>query len=186
MNSSDETIVELSKTKILLALLAAAAFAAAGVHWLSLDADHILTERAFGILFNSPPLVYGIAVLAIAMFVLVLLLSIKKLFDRKPGLVFNSEGILDNASSVSAGMIPWSDVVGSEIFQVQDNKILIIKVKDPEKYFERGSSLKKAINKGGYNGNPIGISTITLKVKFPELVALFNQYHQKYGNAATE
>ena len=186
MNSSDETIVALSKTKILLALLAAGAFAAAGVHWLTLDADHIRSERAFALLFNSPPIVYAIGLAAILMFALVLVLSIKKLFDRKPGLIFNSEGILDNASSLSAGLIPWSDVVGSEIMEIQDNKILIIKVKDPQKYFERGNSLKKAFNKGGYNGNPIGISTITLKVKFPELVALFNQYHQKYGNTATE
>lgn len=124
-----------------------------------------------------------IGILAVVFFGILGLLAVKKLFDRKPGLVLNNEGIVDNASFLAAGMIPWSDVVGSQIFEVQSQRILIIKVNDPQKYFERGNSLKRAFNKGGYNGNPIGIPAIALKISFSELATLFDQYQRKYGNA---
>lgn len=182
MNSTDETIVELSKTKIVLLILGACLFVAAGVHFLSFDQEYIRSERAFGFLFNNPTYVYAIGIAAIVCFGLVGLLGLKKLFDTKPGLVFNNFGIVDNASFLSAGLIPWSDVEGAEILEIQSQKILIIKVRDPQKYFERGNSLKRAFNKGGYNGNPIGIPSIALKMKFPELITLFNEYLRKYGN----
>lgn len=54
MNSNDETIVELSKKKILLVIVAASVFVATGAYWLSLDEAHIQSERAFGFLFNNP------------------------------------------------------------------------------------------------------------------------------------
>jgi len=184
MNSTDETVVELSKTKILLALLGAGAFVAVGVYWLTLDADSIRSQRGFRFLFNNPTYVYLVAILAIVLFGFLGLLALTKLFNRKPGLIFNDVGIVDNASSLSVGLIPWSDIVGWEVFEIQSQKLLIIKVKDPEKYFERGNSLKRALNKGGFGGNPIGISSISLKMNFSELVTLFDEYQRKYGNTS--
>lgn len=181
-NSHDETIVELSKTKILLALLGAGVFVAVGIYWLSLDEDSIRSQRAFGLLFNNPTYVYVVGFLAILLFGLLGLLALRKLFDRKPGLILNSAGITDNASSLSVGLIPWSDVEGVEIFEIQSQKLLIIKVKEPQKYFDRGNSLNRGLNKGGFNGNPIGISSITLKISIPELADLIDQYQRKYGN----
>jgi hypothetical protein len=182
INSTDETVVELSKTKILLAFLGAAVFVAVGVYWLSLDEDSIRSQRGFGLLFNNPTYVYAVGIMAIVLFGFLGLLALTKLFNRKPGLVFNNVGIVDNASSLSVGLIPWSDVVGWEIFEIQSQKLLIIKVNDPEKYFERGNSLKRSLNKGGFDGNPIGISSITLKISFAELTDLLDQYQRKYGN----
>lgn len=184
MNSTDETIVELSKTKILLALLGAGAFVAAGVYWLSLDENAIRSQRGFRFLFNNPTYVYLVGTAAIILFGFLGLLALTKLFNRKPGLAFNNVGIVDNASSLSVGLIPWSDVVGWEIFEIQNQKLLIIKVNDPQKYFDRGNSVKRALNKGGFGGNPIAISSITLKMNFPELVALFDEYQRKYGNTS--
>jgi hypothetical protein len=181
MNSSDETIINLSRKKILLLILASFAFVAAGAYWLTLDEDHIRSERAFGFFFNNPRYVYLIGLMAVVFFGIVGGFAVKKLFDKKPGLVFNSAGIIDNASFVAAGLIPWEDVVGAEILEIQSSKILIVKVSDPQKYFERGSSVKRAFNKGGYNGNPIGIPAVALSISFPELLNLFSQYHQKYG-----
>lgn len=182
MNSTDETVVELSKTKTLLAVLGSCAFVAVGVYWLSLDEDSIRSQRGFGLLFNNPTYVYMVGILAIVLFGFLGLLALPKLFNRKPGLVFNNVGIVDNASSLSVGLIPWSDVVGWEIFEIQSHKLLIIKVNDPQKYFDRGNSVKRALNKGGYNGHPIGIPSIALKTNFSELVTLFGQYQEKYGN----
>jgi hypothetical protein len=179
MDSSDETIIEVSKTKIVLLLLGAAAFVAIGIWMLSLDDASIRSHRRF----NDPLYVHGLGVVSIVFFGSCGLYALKKLFDKKPGLVFNSSGIVDNASSVSAGLIPWSDVLGAEIFEIQKQKMLIIKVRDPQEYIARGNSLRRTLNKANYKmvGSPISISANALAIKFSELVALFEQYRRKYG-----
>jgi hypothetical protein len=50
---------------------------------------------------------------------------------------------------------------------------------------ERGGTLKHALNKANYKmcGSPIAITSNALKINFSELLSLFHQYNQKYGNA---
>lgn len=179
MDSSDETIVELSKTKIVLLLLGASAFVAAGIWMFSLDDASIQSQRRF----NDPMYVHGLGLVSIVFFGLCGLFALKKLFDKKPGLVFNDSGIVDNASSVAAGFIPWSEVVGAEIFEIQKQKMLIIKVRDPQKYIARGNSLRRTLNKANYKmvGSPISVSSNALEINFSELASLFEQYRRKYG-----
>ncbi len=179
MDSGDETIVELSKTKIMLLLLGASAFVAAGIWMLTLDDASIQSQRRF----NDPVYVHGLGLVSIVFFGICGLFALKKLFDKKPGLVFNNSGIVDNASSVSPGFIPWSEVVGAEIFEIQKQKLLIIKVRTPQEYIARGSSLRQTLNKANYKmvGSPISISANALAIKFSELVSLFDRYQQKYG-----
>ncbi|HEY0098887.1 MAG TPA: STM3941 family protein, partial [Pyrinomonadaceae bacterium] len=109
MDAVDETIIYLSRTKILLLLLGAFAFVAAGIWMFSLGDASIQSQRRF----NEPLYVRGLGLAAILFFGSCGLYALKKLFDRKPALVFNSSGIVDNASSVAAGLIPWSDVVSA-------------------------------------------------------------------------
>jgi hypothetical protein len=172
-------MVELSKKKVLLLILGSCAFVALGGWLLSLDEAIIQSQH------RSPMLIHGIGFVAVAFFGLIGVFGIKKLFDKKPGLTFNSSGIIDNSSGVSAGLIPWSEVVGAEIFEMHKQKMLIIKVRNPQKYIERGGRLKQMLNKANYKmcGSPIAVTSSALKVNFPELLSLFNQYRQKYGNA---
>jgi hypothetical protein len=111
--------------------------------------------------------------------------GITKLFDKKPGLVFSRSGIVDNSSGASAGFIPWAEIVGAEIFEAHRQKLLIIKVQNPQKYIERGNRLKQTLNRANHKmcGSPIAISSNALKINFSELLSLFDQYRQKFGNA---
>ncbi|HEX8492494.1 MAG TPA: STM3941 family protein [Pyrinomonadaceae bacterium] len=182
MDSSDETIIKLSKTKIVLLLLGAFAFVAAGIWMLSLDGASIQSHRRF----NDPTYVHGLGLVSIVFFGSCGLYALKKLFDKKPALVFNNSGITDNASGVSAGFIPWSEVLGAEIFEIQQQKMLIIRVRNPQEYIDRGNSLKRTLNKANYKmvGSPISISANTLQIKFSELASLFDRYQRKYGVGA--
>jgi hypothetical protein len=179
MNSGDETIIELSKTKIVLLLLGAAAFVAVGIWMFSLDAASIQSQRRF----NDPMYVRGLGLASIVFFGIFGLLALKKLFDKKPGLVFNNSGIVDNTSSTSPGFVPWSEVVGAEVFEIQKQKMLIVMVRNPQEYMARGSLLRRTLNKANYKmvGSPISISSTALGINFSELVSLFDQYQQKYG-----
>jgi hypothetical protein len=184
MNPGDEKIIELSKTKIALAILGSCAFVAIGVWMLSLDEESIRSGRSFRLFLNKPMYARGLGLLAIGLFGLLALFLFRKLFDKKPGLVFSDSGIVDNASAVAAGFIPWSEVIGSRIFEMPQQKMLIIMVKEPEKYIERGNAVKRKLNQANHNmcGSPISISANSLKIDFAELHSLFDQYQQKYGN----
>ena len=184
MDSTDETIVELSKTKIALAILGTLAFVAIGIWFLSIDEAIIRTSSSYRLLFNEPIYARALGIVSIIVFGLLALFFVKKLFDKKPGLVFNNSGIVDNASAASAGFIPWSEVTGYDIFEMSQQKMLIIMVTDPEKYVDRGNAVKRKLNQANYKmcGSPIAISANALKISFPELMSVFSQYQGKYGN----
>jgi hypothetical protein len=186
MESNDETIIELSKAKLNLAILGSCAFVAAGAWMLSFDAAEIRSGRSFNFFFREPWVVYGFGLAAILFFGAAALYASVKLFDKRPGLILNSSGFVDNASGVAAGFIPWSEVVGAGIYEVQGQKMLIVGVRDPRKYIERGNALKRLLNKGSYKmtGSPVAVSSVALKIDFKELVSLFERYQRKYGVAA--
>jgi len=177
----DQTIIEMSRKKLGLLILGSCAFVAIGIWLFSLDPASI-RGSPWG---RSPTLVHSIGIASIVFFGLCAIVAIPKLFDKKPGLVFANSGIIDNASSVSAGLIPWTEIIDAESFEVRRQRFLVIKVKDPQKYLDRGNRLKKLAITANYKmyGSPITISAIALKTSFPELVSIFNQYQQKYGNA---
>ena len=184
MESNDETIIELSKKKILVGILGSIAFVVVGVWLLTQDAEVIRSSDGFRLFFNSPAVAYGLGVAAILMGGMLGIFLGRKIFNKDPGLILNSSGIVDNASAASAGFIPWSEVLGSEVFEMQNQKMLVVMVTDPEKYVARGGAIKQKLNKANYNmvGSPITISASTLKTNFSELQSIFDRYQQKYGN----
>ena len=174
---SEERVIELSKVKIILLTLGAVAFVLLGAWFLSLDTQTIESQRKF----NSPTLVYGVGIVSIAFFGLCGLIAVKKLFDNSPGLIINSEGILDNSSGVSAGIIPWGEIVGIGEHQVHKQKFISIQVKDPEKYVNNGSALKRMANRADIKlcGTPINISANSLKISHDDLLQTIGEYYRK-------
>lgn len=108
------------------------------------------------------------------------LIGVKKIFDSKPGLTLNSEGITDNSSGVAAGFIQWSEIDGINESQFQKQKFVSIMVKNPEKYLNSGSALQKIAKKANLKmcGTPINISANSLKMKYEELFKTVTEYYQ--------
>lgn len=182
MNITDEKVIDLSKTKLFLLIAGACTFVV-GVLWmLQLDSVEIESQRRF----NSPLFVHGTGVVSIIFFGLCGIFGIKKTFDKKPGLVLSAAGILDNSSAVSAGFIPWSEIIGFDIFEIQNQKSLIVKIANPEKYIEVGGPMKRALNKMNFKlcGSPIAITSNSLKIGFNELLDVCNMYFKKYGKSS--
>lgn len=178
MTTTEQYVIMLSRKKIVLLLLGAAAFVAVSAWMFTLDDATIRREMR-----RSPVFVRGVGVVGMAFFGLCGVFAVKKLFDKKPGLVLNSSGIIDNSSAVAAGFIPWSEILGVEVFEMFRQKILVIKVTRPEAYVERGSRARQAANRANYRlcGSPIVITSNTLTIAFPELIAVFHRYHEKFG-----
>ena len=180
MASSEETVIELSKSKTILLILGSVAFVATGIWILSLDTPAIESLPRYG----SPWFVYGVGITATLFFGLAGAVGLKKLFDKAPGLVLDGEGFTDNTSGVSAGLVPWSEVVEIGQYQVQKQKLISIHVVDPEKYVNRGNPLKRMTNRANLKmcGTPINISSNSLKISYDELLETFEAYFENSRN----
>jgi hypothetical protein len=171
--------IPLSRTKLVFLLLGAMAFGVLGVWMLSLGDAEIAEQRSL-----SNPTLFRIIGGASTLFgVLGVAFSFRKLFDRRPGLVLSAEGITDNSSGVAAGLIPWSDITGFDVYQMQKQKFLVILVEDAEKYILRGNPLQRTLHRANLRmvGSPVSISSNTLKINFEELCALVESYRARYA-----
>lgn len=164
--------IQLSKKKNLLALLGAAAFVAAGF---------ILPG-----LYEGDPkeeLVMVTSYAAIIFFGLCGLYILVKLFDSKPGLILDSEGIHDNSSAVAADLIRWKEIKGIEVDSVLLNKFIRIDLKDPEALIARHTGVKKWLMQMNYKqyDSPAFITSSTLNCKFTKLEKLLKEKLKQYS-----
>jgi hypothetical protein len=179
MTAMNEREIPLSKTKVVALLLGSLVLVALGVWLVTLDSEFIETQRRF----NSPMIIRGVGIAALVFFGLCGAFAFKKLFDTRPGLVLNSQGIHDNSSGVAAGHIPWAEITSISLYEIQKQKMLVIEVVDPEQYIAKGGAIKQALNRANLElcGSPIAISSVALKIDFDELETVVNDYFHKYG-----
>ena len=186
MNSylnSEPVIIPLNKLKLVMMFFGAVLFVAAGIWFVTNPST--FTKDTSGFMGSTKIIIIGWA--AIIFFGVCAIMIARKIFDNNSGLVINSEGILDNSSGVSAGLISWADVTGLRERQVYNQKFIMIMVKDPEKYIDRHTgALKRNTVKLNYQmyGSPISISPNSLKCNFDELHALLTEGLQKYNEKA--
>ena len=64
--------------------------------------------------------------------------------------------------------------------------MLVILLKNPDKYIEMGNTLKRNLNKVNFKlcGSPIAITSNALQINFDELLKISNEYLAKYGSSA--
>jgi hypothetical protein len=161
-------VIGLSKIKLVVLLLLTVAGATLCV-WLGL----VVAPAGR----HHPLLVGGIASAGFTLCALSGMYVFRKLLDGRPGLVIDAEGIIDNASAVSAGRVPWQDIVRVEVASVGSQRFLTVLVADPRKYVGRGGRLHRWVNAANatMTGSPINISSGALRIEFDELVRLMTE-----------
>jgi len=112
------------------------------------------------------------------------LLLALRLCSRKPGLVIDQEGIVDNTSYTSVGRVPWSQIAWVQIqslnlptynrsllVQRQQPRTMVIGVRDPEQFRDRGNWLQRFLRRGtvGMFGGPVAISEALLRADLDDL-----------------
>ncbi len=177
MTSQKEMVIELSKGKLFLQIFGCFAFVALGIWMLTLDSAAIESLQRY----NNPMLIYFIGAVSIICFGLFGAIGFKSMFDKGPGLILSHDGFTDHASGISVGSIQWSDVVEIAQCQIGKQKFVSIHVEDPEKYLNRGSFLKKMVNRSNLKtyGTPIIISANTLKTTHAALLSSFEEYFRE-------
>lgn len=91
-----------------------------------------------------------------------------KLFSSRPGLIINDQGIVDNTSLNSAGLITWEQITNISASVLSGQKFMVIKVGNAEEFWLQKNIIKRSmmrLNQRIYK-TPILISAVMLKCDF--------------------
>jgi len=105
--------------------------------------------------------------------------SIVKIFDRSAGLLISKEGIDDSSSGVSLGFISWDNIREIELVSFRKQKLIVIRVVNPEVYLAKATALKRMFLRKIYEqfGAPIVIAPNSLKCKLDELLEKLGSHY---------
>lgn len=129
-----------------------------------------------------PTLLAGVGWFAMGAAVVVLLVTMRRWTDRRPGLVIDEHGFTDLLFGITRHPIRWSEVSAIESTLTSRGSFLVIKLHDPEAYMDRGHSLRQLMSHRYYEnyGTPICLGTWGLQITYPELETLFFDAYREY------
>lgn len=177
MTQNEQIEIQLSKTKMIFTFLGSLIFVGIGLWFL------VNPPKNNNWLLGNPTVILIAGIASVLFFGLVAVTIFRKFSDKKPGLIINKQGITDNSSGVSAGLIPWTDIQEITISQVMNQKFLMFIVRNPEFYLEKVTNpLKRNAVKMNYKtyGSPISISANVLKTNFDDLHKLLEDKMKEY------
>lgn len=177
MTENEQIEIPLSKSKMIMTFFGSLIFVGLGLWFL------INPPKSNHWLFGNPTFIFIVGIASLMFFGLAAVIIFRKFSDKKPGLIINKQGITDNSSGVSAGLIPWTDIQEIRISQVMNQKFLMLIVRNPEFYIEKVTNpLKRNAMKLNYKsyGSPISISANALQTNFDDLQKLLNDKMNEY------
>ena len=160
--------IPVSKIKVALLLFIALIFVAEGVSFIVNPTT--FTDVGFKRYPKFEILIVGYA--CVIFFGTGVLIFIFKLFDNKPGLLIDDQGITINPSSFSNSFIKWSDIEKFGILNISRTKLILIYLKNPEDFINsQTNSLKRKVASFSFKryGTPLSITTGSLKSTTNEL-----------------
>jgi hypothetical protein len=170
MNQPGQIEIQIDKTKMRGLMFASYAFVLIGIIFLFISPLFFNLNLGMGIL-----VCFG-GILSIVFFGFAANTLSKKINDNSPGIIINDYGFIDNASGVSAGFVPWKDVIRIEERTVVSQTFIMIILRNPEEYISRQGNYWKQktmrMNLRLY-GSPVSISANALKIDYGELYRLF-------------
>ena len=160
--------IPLNKGRLFLILLLSLAFVAGGI-WLWNTAD----EHAG---FKHWKAIIG-AVLCIAFFGLGVVVFAYKLFDSRPGLILNDEGVHRLGLFGFQPAIRWEHITHCSITKVKSTRILLIHVNNVEEVLDRLSPFARWSQRLAVTqyGTPHSLASTNLKTGIEELKDLIEK-----------
>ena len=122
--------IELDKKKLFLMLIGALIFVSIGF-WFVISPPTI--QNAF---LGNPSRIAIIGYASIIFSGLCVFFLIQKLFDNKPGLIIDKNGIVDNSVG-SPRIVLWSEIESISVVNIHRQKLILIHIKNPQDYIVR-------------------------------------------------
>lgn len=183
MKQTNSQEFKLSKSKLLFLMLLTFVFITLGIAFIKNPEGFVSN------LFRSPDLILSVGIVAVIFSGLCLIVILKKMFDTKPGIIIDDNGIFDNASGISAGFIPWEDIIEIKETKVSNQSFINIVVKNPQDYINRQKNiLMRKLAEVNYKsfGTVIGIPSNALDCKFEDLIKAMKLRFEDYKNSVVE
>ena len=73
---------------------------------------------------NNPMLMHGVGLAGAVFGALGIVVAVRKLLDTSPGLRLDEHGLTDNSSALAGGFVPWSEITGFQVQQIQRQRLL--------------------------------------------------------------
>ena len=106
-----------------------------------------------------------------------------RLIVRRPALILNYEGIVDQGSAVSAGLVRWEEI--DRIFTgiIQRQRFISIAVKSPDHFLSRVGGLKERLMRMNISlvGAPVNIPVNTLPMTDGQILQTIQDFRNKHG-----
>ncbi len=168
-----EVRIAANKVKTAIVAIVAIVFAAGGLGMLGVS--------VFGAAMVWTTAVIGLV--SAAFFGPIAVGTVRKLFDARPGLLVDAEGIVDNSSGGAAGRIPWSEITAISTSFLVGQRYVNVHVIDPERFLVRGTRVQRFFRRRNMAmiGTPISISPNGLAVNFDALEAALVRGFERYG-----
>lgn len=175
----DPVEIPLSQRKIILLLAGALLFVILG-GWFMLEPARFTDAFSLG-----KAAVLTIGLMSMLFFGCCAWLLVQKLPDRKPGLIVNRSGLTDYSSGKTPVHIPWADVEDLWVLRIQNKKLIMVQVRNPEHYIAQQRHVLKRkmmqLNHRMY-GTPLSITANALKISFDKLwQVLAEQFKETHG-----
>ncbi|MGN7783221.1 STM3941 family protein [Niabella sp. 22666] len=109
----------------------------------------------------------------------------QKVFNKKPGLVIDNEGIADGSLGVMFPKLSWEQVTEIRHLESNGDHFIKVTIKDPEKYMATElNPLKRKMLEMNYNTlrTPVNIAASRLKIDFQELYTLIKSKREEFKN----
>lgn len=167
-----EVLIPLSKTKIVLLILGCILFVVTSI---------FLWTIAEEVQRFSPLFIRIVCVAGVLLFGVIGVYTFRKLFDNKPGMIINEQGITNNTNAFGTQYIAWENVTGIDVGKVQSTRFLLIYVNNPQEIIDQQKGFKRFATKQNmkwYN-TPIAISSNTLKYNFDKLLETVSDFYAK-------
>ena len=151
--ASDEFVVPMSRPKLLAFALGSFAFVCCGA-WIIRDAAALGLATA-------------------AFFGLIGVYAVQRLIRPEPAIVINRQGIVDNASLVSVGFIPWDNILEIQETQYNSSVFLGIVPKNLDALLAQQPAWKRMLIRANkfLTGFPVAIPQTVLPLTVSDLLS---------------
>lgn len=105
---------------------------------------------------------------------------LRRLRDPRPALILTAEALIDRASGVAAGRVPWSEIVDVYATSMNRQTFVTVVVSDPSRYVGRGGFWQRLAQRANarWFDSPIQLPADALDVDLDALLGHIERYRR--------
>ncbi len=179
LRKMDRIEIYTSRKKSILILIVSIVFVVAGVLFVA-NPESFLTLR-----MQNPNIITIVGIASVLFFGLGIFLGIKRVIKSEIALIIDKKGLNVNPKKSLTEFIEWENILEFKEIKIQSQRMLIVIVKNPEKWIEKETNtFRKKLMRFNLNNydSPFNIAAAGIDISYTELNNKLNRYFEKHKN----